>query len=129
MCLDRSLTREAGLGLVATYSCIRNKLCHVTNVGAPPAGLERGGAPRTCSVLPRTRSTSVLNSGCPARGQNGDWGFTPSVLLAGHPHAVSHLQTGALQPCTQEPGGPVTESQLHPLVGGLLKSPGLDFVK
>lgn len=23
---------EAGLGLVATYSCIRNKLCHVTNV-------------------------------------------------------------------------------------------------
>lgn len=46
MCLDRSgaLTGEAGLGLVATYSCIRNKLCHVTNVGAPQQDWAGGGA-------------------------------------------------------------------------------------
>lgn len=132
MCLDRSGAPDRGGGPGSGRHLLLHQKqavsCHQCGSRAPPAGLELGGAPGPVQSA-RTRSTSVLNSGCPARGQNGDWGFTPSVLLAGHPHAVSHLQTGALQPCTQESGGPVTESQLHPLVGGLLKSPGLDFVK
>lgn len=124
-CLDRSGGPDQGgrPGSGRHLLLHQKKAVHVTNVGAPRVGLERGGAPGPVQSSTRTRSTSVLNSRCPSRG-SGDWRFTPSILLAGHPHAVSHLQTGTLQPCTQESGGPVTESQLCPLAGGLLKSPG-----
>ena len=83
-CLDRSGGPDQGgrPGSGRHLLLHQKQAVHVTNVGAPRVGLERGGAPGPVQSSTRTRSTSVLNSRCPSRG-SGDWRFTPSILLAG----------------------------------------------
>lgn len=114
----------SGLCLASTYSCVRDELCLCQGVARQGVARSFPGRPGKVWAPPgpaqastRPRSASVRISGCLMEGT--EWGQeTCSVRPPCRMSSCSEQPD--VRPRTQEPDGPVTGSQVHPLAGDFL---------